>query len=533
MEGWRGTAAVNGLGLLEAWTPPVATPTKEGIMKPRDYQSACVDSIIDAMASGHRGILVDAFTGAGKTVIFSLLARACAGSKVLILGHQRELVWQAADKIDRITGEVAEVEMADFWASRGGRVTVACTPTIMRGRHKRFLGHRIIIVDEAHRQMSPAMQSILREFQDHGGHVIGFTATPFRMDGKRLMDFYSKHAFSMGFQDGITEGWCEPIRAKIVKCQTLDMSRVKIVGKYYSAADLDMVLGCSKALHRMCVTVERERVGPGIAFLPGVKTAVELARLAKSAYGMRAEFVCGDTRIQSEDDRNRILNQFRAGEIDLLTNCKVAAEGFDAPIAQTAFMFRPTRSRVWALQVWGRVMRPLPGVVDGLETASERIAAIASSDKDHCRIIDMTDSLNDHSIVTAVDMFARDDTPDDVRRSARERAAEEDGEPEDPASLLEQAAEDLRKAKLLEEGLALLHGHATGSLTSQDVCVGVKKNKCISEYKVPLRGRYAGKTMGELDDGVLRWATRNPRITGWQRSYFVREAARRAAAIDG
>jgi superfamily II DNA or RNA helicase len=507
--------------------PPAGTADTEGAMQARDYQRACVDAIIDAMADGHKGILCDLFTGAGKTVIFSMLARECFNSKVLILGHQRELVWQAADKVDAIVGEDAQVEMAQWWA-QDGRVTVACTPTIMRGRHRRFLGHRIVIVDEAHRQMSEAMLNILREFQEHGAHVIGFTATPFRMDGKRLMDFYDNHAFSMGPQAGIQQGWCVYPRAKIVKCDYLDLKRVRVVGKEYSAQDLDMILGCSRALHQMCLTVQKYRKGPALAFLPGVNTAVELAKLASREYGIKAEFICGDTNIQPEDERNRIMNLFRAGEIELLCNCMVAAEGFDAPVAQTVFMFRPTRSRPLALQIWGRVMRALPGTVDGLETAEERHAAIEASAKDHCRIIDITDSLNDHSIVTAVDMFARDDTPDDVRREARERAADEDAEPEGPEDLIAQAAEKLRKAKLLEEGLALLHGRADGRLHDQEVTVAGKK-KCISEYKVPIRGRFAGKTMGELDDGFIQWALSTPSIKGWQRSYFAREQARRRA----
>jgi superfamily II DNA or RNA helicase len=491
-------------------------------MQARDYQQDCVDRLMDAMAQGHKGILVDLFTGAGKTVIFSLLARECFNSKVLVMAHQRELVWQAADKIDRVVGEDAEVEMANWIGGEFGRVTVACTPTLMRGRYRKYLGHRIIIVDEAHRQMSEGVIRMLREFQEHGGFVIGFTATPFRMDGKRLMDFYDHHAFSMGPEKGIEEGWCCPPRGRIVKCKFLDLKKVRVVGKDFSAGDLDLILGCSKPLHQMCVTVQKHRKGPSLAFLPGVKSAMELAKMAERDYGIKAAFICGDTHIQPEDERNLIINRFRKGEIELLCNCQVAAEGFDAPPTQTVFMFRPTRSRTLALQIWGRAMRPLPGVVDGLTTAEERKAAIAASEKDHFRIIDITDSLNDHTLVTSVDMFAKDETPLEVRREARERAAEEDI---DPADALEQAAEKLRKAKLLEEGLALLHGTADAALTTTDVELSGKK--CISQYKVPIRGRFAGRTMGELDDGYIEWAIKNPAIKGWQRAYFARERARR------
>lgn len=493
-------------------------------MQATDYQQRCVDAIINGMQAGHQAQLCDLFTGAGKTVIFALLAREMYESKVLVLCHQRELVWQAADKMDAVAAETPGVEMAE-WHSHRGRVTVACTPTLLRGRYRKFLGHQIIIVDEAHRQMSAAVLAMLREFQENGGYVVGFTATPFRMDGKKLRDFYSHHAFSMGFRAGIDEGYCLDLRAKIVKCDYLDLKRVRVVGKDYSASDLDMILGCSRAYHQMCLTVQKHRQGPALAFLPGVKSAMGLAELAEREYGIKAAFVCGDTRVQSEDERNLVIGRFRRGEIDLLCNCQVAAEGFDAPVAQTVFMFRPTRSRVMALQIWGRVMRPLPGTVHGLATAEERLAAIAASGKDHCRVIDITDSLNDHSIVTAVDMFAKEDTPDDVRREARERAADND-DAESAEDMLAQAAEKLRQAKLLEEGLALLHGQAEGRLRAEEVSVTGRK-KCISEYKVPIRGRFAGRTMGELDDGFIDWALRNPGIKGWQRSYFVRERQRR------
>jgi superfamily II DNA or RNA helicase len=499
-------------------------------MEARDYQTRCCEAILSAVDAGHKAILCDLFTGAGKTFLFALLARMEWNCKFLVLAHQRELVWQAADMADKVLGETAEVEMGELWAQDyGNSMTVACTATLQRGRYRRFLGVDFIIVDEAHRQMSPPFLAMLQEFQAAGGVVIGFTATPFRMDRKKLMDFYTSHCFSMGFQAGIDEGWCVPPRAKIVRCKHLDLRHVAVSGGDYSAADLDLILGCSKPLHEMCLIVQKERLGPAIAFLPGVKSAMELAAMASSQYGIKAEFVCGNTNLQSEDDRNAVLSRFRKGEVELLCNCQIAVMGFDAPVTQAIFMFRPTRSRSLALQIWGRAMRPLPGIVDGLAGAAERVEAIAGSTKSHFRVIDITDCLADHSLVTAVDMFAADDTPAEVVKRAR--AAAEEGDAQDPADLLAQAAEDVRKAQLLEQGLALLHGRASGDLHEQEVQLAGKK-KCISEYRVPLRGKYAGKTMGAISDEYLNWALGNPSIRGWQRTYFARERARRRAAVQ-
>lgn len=493
-------------------------------MDARDYQSDCCEAILDACAKGHRWILCTLFTGAGKTVIFSLLSRMLCNSKILIIAPMRELVWQAHATADRITGEEVGIDMADLH-SPDGRVAVACAATLMRGRHRKHLGRRVIIVDECHRQFSPAFLAMLQEFVDAGGIVIGFTATPFRMDGRPLMEVYQTEAFRLGAEDGIDLGWSCPPRAKIVRCSHLDMTQVSISNGDFAAKDLDLILGAARPLHQMCLTIQRERRGAALAFLPGVASARALAEMA-GRYGINAAWVCGNTAIQSEDERNVTINRFRRGEIDLLCNCQIATMGFDAPRTQTIFMFRPTKSLALAQQIYGRAMRVLPGTVDGLKTPEERKAAIARSEKDHFRIIDITDSLADHRLVTAVDMFVRTDDPE-VRRVARQAA--EEGEPQDPADLLAQAAEKLRKAKLLEAGLAALHGVAEGSLHEQEIDVR-KGKKCISEYRVPLRGRHAGKRMGDLDDGYIDWALRQPNIRGWQRSYFARERARRRAA---
>jgi hypothetical protein len=154
-----------------------------------------------------------------------------------------------------------------------------------------------------------------------------------------------------------------------------------------------------------------------------------------------------------------------------------------------------------------------------------RRAAIAGSGKPWFKVVDITDCSASHSVRTAVDMFAAEGTPQDVIVRARQLAEEKDG---DPLDMLAQAAEDVRKAKLLEEGLKAQKGQATGTLFATDVELGRKK--CISEYRVPLRGKYAGRTMGECDDEYIGWAIKQPWLQPWQRSFFYRERSRRAAA---
>ncbi len=162
-------------------------------MQLRDYQEEIVHKNLQAMKAGRKAVLNGLFTGAGKTVIFVSLADRIEG-RTLIICPLRELVWQACDKVRSITGNDADVEMADFkvdelWPSK---IVVASKQTLLsrRGsepRYSRFAGFSLVIVDEAHMMMSEPVQRMLKFFQDGGAMVAGFTATPFRMDGRAMV----------------------------------------------------------------------------------------------------------------------------------------------------------------------------------------------------------------------------------------------------------------------------------------------------------------------------------------------------------
>src|SRR6266700_7054263 len=66
----------------------------------RPYQRAAIDAVLAARRAGRRRLLVHLPTGAGKTVIFSHLARL-ARRQVLVLAHREELLEQAREKLER------------------------------------------------------------------------------------------------------------------------------------------------------------------------------------------------------------------------------------------------------------------------------------------------------------------------------------------------------------------------------------------------------------------------------------------------
>jgi superfamily II DNA or RNA helicase len=161
----------------------------------RDYQQDVVEKNLDAKRRGVKAVLNGLFTGAGKTVIFCTLAARILG-RTLIICPQRELVWQAVAKVREVTGADPDIEMAEYAADKNDwwhdKVVVASKQTLLssRGgekRYKRLTNFELVIVDEAHMMCSPQVTEMLTHFQTHGAMVSGFTATPFRMDGKPLL----------------------------------------------------------------------------------------------------------------------------------------------------------------------------------------------------------------------------------------------------------------------------------------------------------------------------------------------------------
>jgi superfamily II DNA or RNA helicase len=164
------------------------------MLRLRDYQTEVIESLLDAMRRGVKSALVGLFTGAGKTVIFTALADRIDG-RTLIIAPMRELVWQAAEKVRQVTDSDPDIEMADFVAERDywpAKVVVASKQTLLSSRqgekrYRRFQGFSLVIVDEAHMQCSEPVIEMLTFFQQQGAMVAGFTATPFRMDGRPML----------------------------------------------------------------------------------------------------------------------------------------------------------------------------------------------------------------------------------------------------------------------------------------------------------------------------------------------------------
>lgn len=336
----------------------------------RDYQSEAIAAVVRARRRGVRRQLVCLPTGAGKTVIFSELARL-ARRPVLVLAHRAELLEQARNRLADALGDPAAVgiEAADRHAPAGARVVVASMRSLHSERLARLLAARqpgLVIYDEAHHATADDNQRVLRTlgaFDDAwDGTLLGFTATPARADGVGLDQVFDEIVYERGVLSMIADGWLAPLRGCRI-ATTADLRGLAGGGDDFPVDALAEVVDIedrNALVARSIQELARDR--RTLAFCVTVRHARNLCR-ALNAIGVPAGLVHGQMR---PEDRARVLADFRLGRLQVLTNVGVLTEGFDDPGVSCVAMARPTRSAGLYAQCVGRGSRLAPGKADCL-----------------------------------------------------------------------------------------------------------------------------------------------------------------------
>ena len=424
-------------------------------MKLRSYQQAAVDGIFEAWRTARSTLLVQP-TGTGKTVTFAHVINRMPMGRALVLAHREELIFQAADKIARVTGAKPDIEMAEMRADGAmfgkARVVVSSIQTQCAGRNgdarmKRFDPQEfsLLVVDEAHHIVAPSYRRVLMHYQQNPNlKVLGVTATPDRHDEEALGQVFDSVAYDYELLDAIRDGWLVPIHQRSVVVDGLDYSGVRTTAGDLNGADLARVMEYEETLHGIAApTMELAAGRKTLVFAASVAHAERLCEFFNRHSTGCARFVTGTT---PKDERRAMLADYAAGKFQMLVNVGVATEGFDEPGIQVVVMARPTKSRALYAQMAGRGTRPLPGLVDAHEAADARRAAIAVSAKPACQIIDFVGNSGRHKLITTADILGGNYS-DEVVDRARAAAETANGAAVDMAELLADAEKTIAEER--------------------------------------------------------------------------------------
>jgi superfamily II DNA or RNA helicase len=349
-------------------------------LKLRPYQSEAIDAVFAAWSDGMTRPAIVLPTGAGKTVVFSHLVQRfrdthadgsyeAYGDRVIILVHRDELADQAIAKLRSIAPglNVGKVKAMDDDVLSDVMVCSVQTLASANRRNRIHVGEGmagrvgLIITDECHHGSAASYQKVYAAFPD--ALQLGVTATMARGDGAGLGDTWEEVVFSRSLLWMISKGFLTDVKAVSVDVAGLDMGSVKTsrgdfqagqLGEAMEAAGADKVIARAYAQH----AADRQ----GVVFTPTVETAESTSQALNDA-GIPAAFISGET---PGIERRVVYDDFRTGHVQVLVNCMVLTEGFDAPWASCAVIARPTQSNPLYIQMVGRVLRPYPGKVDAL-----------------------------------------------------------------------------------------------------------------------------------------------------------------------
>jgi ribonuclease E len=321
-------------------------------------------------------------TASGKTIAAAGFVEAARTLGVLILTHRRLLVTQFHREL-KDEGYGARFEDAILKGSRTRKKSPVTVQTYAWfARHWDDLdpgAYQLVIADEAHTALGEKTSQAIRSFSDP--IYIGMTATE-QLIAKQVSDVFPASIDELPLGDAARRGLIAPLRCLRVP-PAAAISSVPIVGGDFEERALAAVLD-HQALNQAAASLYRDRFDntPGIVYAAGVDHAYNLAKEFR-AVGLKAEAVSGRTPpVQLAET----LGAYERGEINVLINAMLLAEGWNSPRATVCMHLAPTASRRVYQQRIGRVMRMHPRkeagvVVDFVPkgaTHNERVVSLHS-----------------------------------------------------------------------------------------------------------------------------------------------------------
>src|ERR1700736_4866854 len=381
----------------------------------RPYQVEAQQAILEHRARGVRSQLVSLATGLGKSVVIATLPKLLSlrpGDVTVVVAHRDELIEQIVDKMrvenpDALIG----VEKAERRASDECNIVVATVQTLAEKRLEEFVARfkrriSLFVIDEAHHAAAPSYRAIVDAIlgQRPEAMILGFTATPNRGDGVRLVDVFEKIVYTMDARKGIDAGYLVPVKSYAV-ATGISLDDVASRGGDFVIGQLAQAVNIGQRNERIVAAYKQNT--PGLKAL--VFTAsVDHPRAAAEEFvarGVRAEWASGEP---PREERDPFVRDFRGEGIDVLVNCGLYLEGFDVPSVQVILNARPTKSTTLYTQITGRALRPVDEIAGALShtgSALERRELIEKSPKPAAIVIDLVDQAQRHELVTVPSLY--------------------------------------------------------------------------------------------------------------------------------
>jgi DNA repair protein RadD len=348
-------------------------------MQLRPYQQAAVEATYDYLRSHDDNPCVVIPTAGGKTPLMATICRDAVtqwNGRVLILAHVKELLQQAADKLQKICPEIKFGVYSAGLKRRDTRhpVIIAGIQSVYK-RACELDAFDLVIVDEAH-MIPPDGEGMYRQFLADAKIVnprlrtIGLTATPYRLKSGTICspeNILNAICYEIGVRELIRDGYLCPLVSKAGK-EKIDTDQLHVRGGEFVADELEQLMDQDQLVEsatQEIFTYTQDRQSC-LIFASGIKHALHIKQIFQEKYNTECGFVCGKT---PADEREELLLRFRGNPsgglfkrqpLKYLVNVHVLTTGFDATNIDCVALLRPTLSPGLFYQMVGRGFRLHP-----------------------------------------------------------------------------------------------------------------------------------------------------------------------------
>jgi superfamily II DNA or RNA helicase len=319
--------------------------------------------------------LLIAATGTGKTVVsafdYARFARSIENTphkavkrpRLLFIAHRKEILDQSLRTFRVILKDQNFGET--FYGGSEPTQLDHLFMSIQTFNAKDFHSHTtpdfydFIIVDEFHHAAANSYQKLLAHYNPK--ILLGLTATPERMDGKNVFQYFDHYVASeLRLPEAIDRQLLAPFLYFGV-ADNVDYSQMQWNGRY-DEHELTKVYTAND--HRASLVYQK--VEQYLNDLSEVKAIGFCASQAHARHmnayfqkrGLKSEVVLADTDTSSRDSAQKRLSR---GNLNFLFTVDLYNEGVDIPDLNTVLFLRPTESLTVFLQQLGRGLRLSPG----------------------------------------------------------------------------------------------------------------------------------------------------------------------------
>jgi superfamily II DNA or RNA helicase len=321
-------------------------------------------------------------TGTGKTRIFLEFIQNIKdihkAHKFLIVAPKTNLLDQIKDVIHK-NAPLLKVHRYDRVAKESCQDILITTYQSLEREHQNgiFDDIDVMILDEVHFALSERRVASIDFFKNRQRHIfmLGFTATDtFHMQSVKkshlksgkidVRDVLGEKIFEYALGQGLVDGYLSPYQ--IIKIELHDQALLKDLKRtkkdFFSPDHLEILINKEPINAVFSRLIQNTVFGPngllheqGVIFTVSKKHAIDVSKKLNASFGDHySKAIHSDLSHRSCQE---LIDGHKRGQIQVLVNVDILAEGYDNNQISYIIDFRPTESDLRMLQVFGRLTR--------------------------------------------------------------------------------------------------------------------------------------------------------------------------------